>query len=202
MEYRLPVEYGAASQEPRIDLKPQRHCFHQEYQSWLTKVDQLDLPGMFKAWIYQHSILPRILCWCMRRLSPQSSLWKERSASPPRSLSSTALYGTNNILQLPISGLTEELRASRTQVQKIQRPKSGNRRHPGSDGQKMEYRHISLDSAVTTEAEGTDGVPYSRLQGIGYFSFRRKCEPAERWDGTTRSMDEMVKCTAAKDHIV
>ena len=35
-------------------------------EKWLTKVDKSDLPGRFKAWIYQHAILPKIL-WPLSR---------------------------------------------------------------------------------------------------------------------------------------
>lgn len=34
---------------------------NQDLEAWLTTVDKLGLPGKFKAWIYQHGILPRIL---------------------------------------------------------------------------------------------------------------------------------------------
>ncbi|TWW59294.1 hypothetical protein D4764_06G0008240, partial [Takifugu flavidus] len=33
----------------------------EEFGGWLTKVDKSGLPGRFKAWIYQYSILPRVL---------------------------------------------------------------------------------------------------------------------------------------------
>lgn len=33
----------------------------QELGSWLRAVDKFGLPGKFKAWIYQHGILPSIL---------------------------------------------------------------------------------------------------------------------------------------------
>lgn len=29
--------------------------------AWLTVIDKLGLPGKFKAWIYQHAVLPRLL---------------------------------------------------------------------------------------------------------------------------------------------
>lgn len=29
--------------------------------AWLTAIDKTGLPGKFKAWIYQHGVLPRIL---------------------------------------------------------------------------------------------------------------------------------------------
>lgn len=33
----------------------------EELQQWLATVDKSGLPGKFKAWIYQHRILPHIL---------------------------------------------------------------------------------------------------------------------------------------------
>lgn len=35
---------------------------NQELEVWLGVVDMSGLPGKFKAWIYQHGILPGILC--------------------------------------------------------------------------------------------------------------------------------------------
>ena len=47
---------------------------------WLTKVDKSGLPGHFKAWIYKHTVLLKIL-WLLSLNSqlPTSSRWKEKS---------------------------------------------------------------------------------------------------------------------------
>lgn len=89
----------------------------------LSRVDTTGLPG-FKAWIYQYSILPRIL-WpllvytipitTVKGMEKKISSSLQRWLGLPRSLSSSALYGTSNILQLPISSLTKEFMVSRTQ---------------------------------------------------------------------------------------
>ena len=34
---------------------------NRELEAWLSAVDKSGLPGKFKAWIYQHGILPRML---------------------------------------------------------------------------------------------------------------------------------------------
>ena len=34
---------------------------NQDMETWVAMVDKSGLPGKFKAWIYQHDILPRIL---------------------------------------------------------------------------------------------------------------------------------------------
>ena len=94
-----------------------------DLEEWLRKVDKSGLPGRFRAWIYQHAVLPRIL-WPLlvyevpmtavesmeRRISSHLRRW----LGLPRSLSSAALYGSSNILQLPFSGLKEEFMVSRT----------------------------------------------------------------------------------------
>ncbi|XP_077380867.1 uncharacterized protein LOC144020874 [Festucalex cinctus] len=91
--------------------------------AWLTKVDKSGLPGRFKAWIYQHSILPRVLWPLLVYAVPLTTVESlERKISGflrkwlglPRSLTSAALYGTSNTLQLPLSGLTEEFKVART----------------------------------------------------------------------------------------
>ncbi|KAK0150652.1 hypothetical protein N1851_008245 [Merluccius polli] len=84
--------------------------------------DKSGLPGKFKAWIYQHGVLPRIL-WPLlvyefpittvegfeRRISRYLRRW----LGLPRSLSSIAVYGQNNRLKLPISSLNEEFMVTR-----------------------------------------------------------------------------------------
>ena len=32
-----------------------------DLEKWLTKIDKSGLPGRFKAWLFQHAVLPRIL---------------------------------------------------------------------------------------------------------------------------------------------
>ncbi|KAL0167254.1 hypothetical protein M9458_039098, partial [Cirrhinus mrigala] len=95
----------------------------EELGAWHTKVDKSGLPGRFKAWIYQHSILPRVLWPLLVYAVPMTTVESlERKISGflrkwlglPRSLTSAALYGTSNILQLPFSGLTEEFMVVRT----------------------------------------------------------------------------------------
>ncbi|XP_062272394.1 LOW QUALITY PROTEIN: uncharacterized protein LOC133978067 [Scomber scombrus] len=95
----------------------------QQLGTWVTKVDKSGLPGRFKAWIYQHSILPRVL-WPLliyavpmttaESLERKISGFLRKCLGLPRSLSSAAPYGTSNTLQLPFSGLTEEFKVART----------------------------------------------------------------------------------------
>lgn len=90
---------------------------NQELEAWLVAVDKSGLPGKFKAWIYQHGILPMIL-WPLltyeflittvegfkKRISRFLRMW----LGLPRSVCSIALYMKVNKLKLPLSSLNEE----------------------------------------------------------------------------------------------
>ena len=76
-----------------------------ELDGLLKSVAKSGLPGKFKAWIYHHSILPRIL-WpllvyavpvsTVETLKRRVSSYLRRWLGLPRSLSSLALYGNTN----------------------------------------------------------------------------------------------------------
>ena len=82
-----------------------------------------ELPGRFKAWLFQHAVLPRIL-WpllvydipitTVESLERAISNRLRRWLGLPRCLSGTALYGNSNALRLPCSSLEEEFKISKT----------------------------------------------------------------------------------------
>ena len=94
-----------------------------DLELWLTRVDKSGLPGCFKAWIYHHAVLLRILWPLFVYDSPMTIVeamerkinnYPGRWLGFPRSLSSAALYGSSNALLLPFKGLMEEFVVSRT----------------------------------------------------------------------------------------
>ena len=94
-----------------------------DLELWLARVDIFGLPGLFKTWVYQHAVLSRILWLLFVYDSPMTIVEAmerkinrclRRWLALPRSLSSAALYGTLNVLQLPFKGLAEEFVVSRT----------------------------------------------------------------------------------------
>lgn len=103
---RVTLNDTAALQETRRDLT-----------TWLTAIDKSGLPGKFKAWMYQHGVLPRLLWLLLVYEVPVTTVEaSERSVSQflqrwlghPQPLSSIALYGHSTKLHLPISGLVED----------------------------------------------------------------------------------------------
>ncbi|XP_072560565.1 uncharacterized protein [Paramormyrops kingsleyae] len=111
-------------------------AMHAELETWLAAVDRAGLPGKFKAWIYQHGILPRLL-WpllmyqvpitTVETLERKISQFLRRWLGLPKSLSCIALYGHTNKLQLPFSGLTEEFKVTRAREVLLYRDSSDTR---------------------------------------------------------------------------
>jgi len=91
-------------------------------EDWLKLVDKCGLPGKFKAWIYQHGILPRLL-WPLLVYSVPSSTMEamERTINSflrrwkgvPKSFTSLGLYFTGSKLQVPLKSLTEEYKVTK-----------------------------------------------------------------------------------------
>ncbi len=99
----------------------------------MRAVDRSGLHGKFKAWIYQHGILPRIL-WpllvyevpisIVEGLERRVSSFLRRWLGLPRSLSSIALYGHNTKLQLLLKSLEEEFKVTRAREVMLYRDSS------------------------------------------------------------------------------
>lgn len=157
-----------------------------ELEDWLSRTDKTGLPGRFKAWIYQHSILPRIL-WpllvysvpitTVEGMERKISSYLRRWLGLPRSLSSSALYGTSNILQLPFSGLTEEFMVSRTrealQYRESRDPKVASAGIQVQTGRKWNAG-MALDVAESRlRQKALVGSVASGRAGIGFFPSTR-----------------------------
>ncbi|XP_061925310.1 uncharacterized protein LOC133664585 [Entelurus aequoreus] len=162
-----------------------------ELDGWLKSVDKSGLPGKFKAWIYQHGILPRIL-WPLliysfpistveileRRVSNHLRRW----LGLPKSLSSIALYGNSNKLQLPFKSLEEEFKVTRArevvQYRDSSDPKVAKAGIQVRTGRKWRaeeavqeadarLRHRSLVGAVTRGRAGLGFFPTPQLNTRG-----------------------------------
>ena len=93
-----------------------------QLDTWMTTIDKSALPGKYKAWIYQHGVLPRVL-WpllvydvpmttveAMERLA---SGYLRRWLAVPRSFSSVGLYSSGTKLQLPLTSIAEEYKVTK-----------------------------------------------------------------------------------------
>ena len=79
---------------------------------WMRTVDRSGLPGKYKAWIYQHGVLPRLL-WpllvydvpltTVELLERRMNGYLRRWLGVPRSFASIGLYSSGSKLQLPLT---------------------------------------------------------------------------------------------------
>ena len=163
-----------------------------ELETWLYTVNKSGLPGRFKAWIHQHGILPRIL-WplLVYEVATSTAETMERKVSSnlrrwlglPHSLSSCALYGKRNKLQLPFSSLDEEFRVARTREALLYCDSKDSRvalagitvrtgrkwsAEEGLETAESRLRHRVLVGTVATGRVGLGAIPqprYGKAQG-------------------------------------
>ncbi|XP_060938981.1 uncharacterized protein LOC133018922 [Limanda limanda] len=162
-----------------------------ELDGWLKSVDKSGLPGKFKAWVYQHGILPRILWPLLVYAVPISTVETlERKVSKhlrrwlglPRSLSSIALYGNTNKLRLPFKSLEEEFKVTRArevvQYRDSSDPKVAKAGIQVRTGRKWRaedavqeadarLRHRSLVGVVTRSRAGLGSFPTPQMNTRG-----------------------------------
>jgi hypothetical protein len=96
-----------------------------QVEDGLKNIDRCGLPGKFKAWLYQHALLPRLIWPMMLYDIPSTTVEAlERLTSRhirkwlgiPPSFTSIGLYGRSNKLQLPLSSLVEEFKTAKTRL--------------------------------------------------------------------------------------
>jgi hypothetical protein len=94
-----------------------------QLQESLKKIEKSGLPGKFKAWLYQHAVLPRlswplmlyeISCTAVEALERTVSRHLRKWLGVPPSFTSIGLYGRSNKLQVPLTSLVEEFKVAKT----------------------------------------------------------------------------------------
>ncbi|XP_052251742.1 uncharacterized protein LOC127858578 [Dreissena polymorpha] len=94
----------------------------QQVAEGLQRIDKSELPGKFKAWVFQHGLLPRLMWPLMVNDVPISTVEKlEQMISKhlrkflglPPSFTNIGLYGRSTKLQIPISSVVEEFKEAK-----------------------------------------------------------------------------------------
>jgi hypothetical protein len=169
-------------------LKDARGIKSMEKQAneWMVTVDRSGLPGKYKAWCYQHGILPRLL-WPLlvydvplskvELLEMMISRYLRRWLGVPRSLCSIGLYSTSSKLQLPLKSVTEEFKATKArQVMMLRDCRDDKVKNAGVqvktgrkwsaakavDDAESRLRHLDIIGTVTTGRQGLGCITRSR----------------------------------------
>lgn len=144
-----------------------------ELDRWLKTVDRSGLPGKFKAWLYQHGILPRIL-WplliyevpisTVETLERKVSSHLRRWLGLPKSLSCIALYGHRNKLQLPLKSLQEEFKVTKARDVLLYRDSSDPK--VATAGIEVRTGRKWKAEEAVQQAEASGGGNHKRLVGV------------------------------------
>ncbi|XP_056314571.1 uncharacterized protein LOC130229674 [Danio aesculapii] len=109
----------------RADLNDKESVRQMSVQvdTWMTSLEKSGLPGKYKAWGYQHGVLPRLL-WpllvyevpvsTVEGLERKMNTYLRRWLGVPRSFCSIGLYSTGSKLQLPLTSVLEEYKVTKT----------------------------------------------------------------------------------------
>ncbi|XP_062585203.1 uncharacterized protein LOC134246874 [Saccostrea cucullata] len=116
-----PVNLGKFFNDTLTDRQNVKETCRQ-LDEWMKTVDKSGLPGKYKALIYQHGILPRLL-WSLlvyevpmstvEGMETTASRYLRRWLGVPRSFSSIGLYSSGTKLQLPLKSITEEFKVTK-----------------------------------------------------------------------------------------
>ena len=151
-----------------------------QLQTGLKQIEKSGLPGKFKAWLFQHGLLPRIMWPLMLYEIPTTtveSLEKiiskhlRRWLGVPPSFSNIGLYGATNQLQLPVSSLVEEFKVAKTRlVVTLQQSTDSKIRNAGIEirtGRKWSASQAAQQAESQLKLKDVIGTTQTGRQGLG-----------------------------------
>ena len=180
----------------------------QELNKGLQKIERELLPGRYKAWMFQHMLLPRIM-WPLTIYNiPESKVEEmqtritghlKRWLGLPRSLSTACMYSRSGKLQLPYTELSEEVKAAKarlyTTFEESEDPcvRGANLKVDG--GRKSDTPGSVEDAKSRLRMKEIVGIPNKGKEGLGmnprkYYSSSTKEERRTMVVDTIREAEE------------
>ena len=184
-------------------------------EEWMCKIDRSGLPGKYKAWCYQHGVLPRLLWPLMIYDVPFTIVEKmerkitghlRRWLGVPQSFSSVGLYSAGSKSQLPLKALTEEYKATKArQFMMIQECTDNKVKNAGiilKTGRKWKVEQAVQQATERLEHQDIIGTTTTGRQGLGCVtrSSWKRADKAERRhliQGEVRQEEERTRQTLA-----
>ncbi|XP_021349432.1 uncharacterized protein LOC110466448 [Mizuhopecten yessoensis] len=96
-----------------------------QVRQWMKKIHKSGLPGKYKAWIYQHGMLPRLTWLLLLYEIPTSTVeglekmvngYLRKWLGVPPSFTSVGLYSCSAELQLPFKSVVEEFKVAKCRL--------------------------------------------------------------------------------------
>ena len=155
-------------------------------EGWLKKIEKSGLPGKFKAWLYQHGLLPRLM-WLMtvyevpftavEGVERKINTYLRRWLGIPPSFTSVGLYIRSGQLQLPLSSLVEEFRVAKCRAAMTFRDSRDIKvREAGvktRSGRKWEASASLAQAEGNLKLKDIIGAACTGRQGLGMTHFQR-----------------------------
>ena len=120
-----PIRYLGKLYNKTLNDQEQAREVFAELKQGLKKIEKEVIPGRYKAWMFQHMLLPRLM-WPLTIYNiPESKVEEmqilitghlKRWLGLPQSLSTACMYTRSGRLQLPYSQLSEEVKAAKARV--------------------------------------------------------------------------------------
>ena len=120
-----PIRYLGKLYNKTLNEQEQAREVFAELKQGLKKIEKEVIPGRYKAWMFQHMLLPRIM-WPLTIYNiPESKVEEmqiqitghlKRWLGFPQSLSTACMYTRSGRLQLPYSQLSEEVKAAKARI--------------------------------------------------------------------------------------
>ena len=166
-----------------------------QIEKWLLSVDESELPGKFKVWIFQHGILPRILWLLMLYDFPLSTVEKMESKisnrlrqwlGVPPSFSNAAIYRKDIKLVQSMSSLVEEDKVTKATAETTLKESKDNMvSQVGitmNTGRKWDVSEAGSQAKSRLEYKEIVGIVCVGKQGIGYSERQQWWSKAKKKD--------------------
>jgi hypothetical protein len=155
-------------------------------QDGLRKIDKTGLPGKFKCWMYQHSLLPR-LTWPLMLYEVATTVVENlerivnkslrRWLGVPPSFTSIGLYSSSTAVQLPLTSLVEEFKVAKARlVMTLRDSKDDKIRRAGIEirtGRKWSASSAVLEAESRLQHRDIIGTTTTGRQGLGMVTRQR-----------------------------
>ena len=184
-----------------------------QIEKWLLSVDESELPGKFKVWIFQHGILPRILWPLILYDFPLSTVEKMESKisnrlrqwlGVPPSFSNAALYGKDVKLVLPMSSLVEEYKVTKARAETTLKESKDNMVSQAgitmNTARKWDVSEAVSQAKSRLEHKEIVGMVCVGKQGIGYNGSQQWWSKAKRKDKRDMLVQEIRNTEEEQRH--
>ena len=120
-----PVKALGKWYRPELNDQASMKETQDQLRTWMNLIGKSGLPGRYKAWIYQHGVLPRIVWPLMVYEFPLTTVeamervvngYIKKWLGIPKSFSSVGLYSVGNKLQLPFSSLVDVYKTTKART--------------------------------------------------------------------------------------